>query len=347
MIKNFVASAAAQVHSLEGNTLLAHRPAPLHLEHINASFARSDPSSASIASVGMSNASVGHSNASFGVGPDFGFSSDVSLQPQDDEMTASSRAEGTIPAVDTRKDVNSPTRSTAPAGFPLSMASHRSSIPTHSHVAVGTGMGPSGTVSIGHNANSHSLSIASGALSGASVGSGRGVRTAQAHSIVICGPAGIGKSTLIQMHQANWRKRGLWGHAKMIKGEASPFTGLVSRFIVALDLAEIYPHYQLTCLSSVLRQLMMFQSDRHMFVSLLRTRLGPQLQNVPLLYHGVPELRDLLATFGINLVEPQVLLSTEELGARFQSLVECVYATLADVKLLALVCLIVFTISAN
>jgi hypothetical protein len=81
----------------------------------------------------------------------------------------------------------------------------------------------------------------------------------------------------------------------------------------------------------------MFQSDRHMFVSLLRARLGPQLQNVPLLYHGVPELRDLLAAFGVNLPEPQVLLSTEELGARFQSLVECVYGTLADVRPLALV----------
>ncbi len=82
---------------------------------------------------------------------------------------------------------------------------------------------------------------------------------------------------------------------------------------------------------------MMFQNDRHAFVQLLKARLGNQLLNIPLLFHGVPELRDLLAAFGIVLAEPKVMLSTEELGARFHSLVESVYGTLADVKLLALV----------
>jgi hypothetical protein len=82
---------------------------------------------------------------------------------------------------------------------------------------------------------------------------------------------------------------------------------------------------------------MMFQNDRYMFVSLLKVRLNVQINNVPLLYHGVPELRDILAASGIYLDEPKVELSTEELGARFQKLVECVYATLADVRLLALV----------
>jgi hypothetical protein len=83
---------------------------------------------------------------------------------------------------------------------------------------------------------------------------------------------------------------------------------------------------------------MMFQNERHMFVSLLKARLSGQLHNVSLLYHGVPELRELLAAFGIYLAEPQVLLSMEELGARFQNLVECVYGTLSDVRMLALVC---------
>ncbi|KAG8792150.1 hypothetical protein FRC17_008642, partial [Serendipita sp. 399] len=166
--------------------------------------------------------------------------------------------------------------------------------------------------SLSHTSNSHSHSTLSG-------GSIRSNRAAQAHSIVICGPAGIGKSTLVQMNQAYWRRQGLWGHAKMVKDQASPFTAL------------------LTCLSSVLRQLMMFQVDRQVFVSLLKARLGQQISELPLLYHGVPELRDLLGAFGVHLAEPQVVPSTEELGARFQTLVEGVYGTLADVKLLALV----------
>lgn len=83
----------------------------------------------------------------------------------------------------------------------------------------------------------------------------------------------------------------------------------------------------------------MFQNDRYMFVSLLKARLNMQITNVPLLYNEVPELRDILGASGIHLVEPKVEVSTEELGARFQNLVECVYATLADVRLLALVSL--------
>lgn len=53
------------------------------------------------------------------------------------------------------------------------------------------------------------------------------VRSAMACSVVVCGPAGIGKSSLILANQTNWRSSGLWGYAKMVKGESSPFTGLV------------------------------------------------------------------------------------------------------------------------
>lgn len=80
----------------------------------------------------------------------------------------------------------------------------------------------------------------------------------------------------------------------------------------------------------------MFQNDRYIFVSLLKARLGSQMNNIPLLYHGVPELRDILAASSIHLLEPKVEISSEELGARFQHLVETVFATLADVRLLAL-----------
>ena len=93
---------------------------------------------------------------------------------------------------------------------------------------------------------------------------------------------------------------------------------------------------QLSCLSSVLRQLLAFHSDLPIFVQLLRRQLGPQVVNIPLLYHEAPELRDILALFHINLDEPKVALSTEELGARFQSLVETVFGTVGDVRPLAL-----------
>jgi predicted ATPase len=68
------------------------------------------------------------------------------------------------------------------------------------------------------------------------------------------------------------------------------------------------------------------------FVSLLRDRLGPQLHNVPLLYHGAPELREILALFEISLDTPTETLTTDELRARFQSLVEQVFSVLAEIR---------------
>lgn len=68
----------------------------------------------------------------------------------------------------------------------------------------------------------------------------------------------------------------------------------------------------------------------------LQARLGPQLQNVPLLYQGVPELRDILGLFDISLDTPQEILETHELRARFESLVESVFSVLAETRLFAL-----------
>ena len=81
---------------------------------------------------------------------------------------------------------------------------------------------------------------------------------------------------------------------------------------------------------------MAFHNDLPTFVQLLRLRLGPQMINIPLLYHEAPDLKDILALFQINLDEPKVALSTEELGARFQSLVETVFGAVGDVRPLAL-----------
>ncbi|KAI0307475.1 histidine kinase [Multifurca ochricompacta] len=148
---------------------------------------------------------------------------------------------------------------------------------------------------------------------------GRGPR---AHGVVVIGPAGqytrVGKSSLILANQAKWRAYGLWGHAKFQSTTSAPFAALLS------------------CLSSVLRQLMVFHTDLHRFVAAFKAQLGPQLRIVPLLYEGVPELRDILNLFDVSLDIPQEALTTRELRARFQSLVENVFSVLAETRLFAL-----------
>jgi predicted ATPase len=81
---------------------------------------------------------------------------------------------------------------------------------------------------------------------------------------------------------------------------------------------------------------MVFHTDLQRFVTGLQERLGPQLQNVPLLYQGTPELRDALATFNINIEEPHEPLDSRDLRSRFQSLVEKVFAVIAETRLFAL-----------
>lgn len=81
---------------------------------------------------------------------------------------------------------------------------------------------------------------------------------------------------------------------------------------------------------------MVFEGDLHRFVGALREYLGPQLQNIPLLYQGAPELRDILSLFNINLETSQEPLNTKELRARFQTLVEHVFRAIAETRLLAL-----------
>lgn len=93
---------------------------------------------------------------------------------------------------------------------------------------------------------------------------------------------------------------------------------------------------QLACLSHVLRQLIVFHSDLHRFVTDLKQRLGPQLQNVPLLYEGAPELKTIFSLFDITIEPPRETLETNELPARFQSLVENVFSVLAGMRLFAL-----------
>lgn len=81
---------------------------------------------------------------------------------------------------------------------------------------------------------------------------------------------------------------------------------------------------------------MVFHTDLDRFVTALRERLGPQMQNIPLLYQGTPELKDVLSGFNIHLEIPQESLHTRELRARFQSLVENVLIVIAETRLFAL-----------
>nr|GAT57553.1 histidine kinase [Mycena chlorophos] len=144
-------------------------------------------------------------------------------------------------------------------------------------------------------------------------------RTARTHAVIVVGPPGVGKSSIILANQAKWRAHGLWGHAKFINADSSgPFSTLLS------------------CLAAVLRQLMVFHTDLQRFVIALKEKLGPQMQNIPLLYDGTPELRDVLALFDIEVATPKEHLSTRELRARFQTLVQSVFAVIAETRLFAL-----------
>ena len=81
---------------------------------------------------------------------------------------------------------------------------------------------------------------------------------------------------------------------------------------------------------------MVFHTDLQRFVNNLKERLGPQIVNVPLLYQGTPELRDVLLHSNISIDAPKAHLATRELRARFQSLVGHVFAVIAETRLFAL-----------
>ncbi|KXN87566.1 Peroxide stress-activated histidine kinase mak2 [Leucoagaricus sp. SymC.cos] len=143
-------------------------------------------------------------------------------------------------------------------------------------------------------------------------------RVSKTQVVLVVGPPGIGKSSMILANQAKWRSHGLWGQAKFQNVDSAPFAALLG------------------CLSSVLRQLMAFHTDLQRFVNNLKERLGPQIHNLPLLYQGTPELRDVVADAGFPLEAPKDRLATRELRARFQSLVEHVFAVIAETRLFAL-----------
>ncbi|EIN13359.1 histidine kinase [Punctularia strigosozonata HHB-11173 SS5] len=139
-----------------------------------------------------------------------------------------------------------------------------------------------------------------------------------ARAVIVMGEPGAGKSSLILANQAKWRAHGLWGHAKFQASSSTPFSALLS------------------CLSSILRQLLVFSSDLYRFVTHLKVKLGPQLQNMPLLYSGVPELRYILRLYDLEFDTPREELAGQELRARFQALFTEVFSVVADTRLLAI-----------
>lgn len=94
---------------------------------------------------------------------------------------------------------------------------------------------------------------------------------------------------------------------------------------------------KLSCLSAVLRQFMVFDSDLHRFIARLKHKLGPQLILLPLLYHGAPELKDILAFHDIHIqARPEESLDTSELRTRFQTLMVSILSIIAEIRLFAL-----------
>jgi len=81
---------------------------------------------------------------------------------------------------------------------------------------------------------------------------------------------------------------------------------------------------------------MVFPTDLHRFTETLKERLGPQIQNMHLLYQGTPDLKGVLDKANITSETPKEHLATGELRARFQSLVENVFTVIAETRLFAL-----------
>lgn len=95
--------------------------------------------------------------------------------------------------------------------------------------------------------------------------------------IVIKGPGGIGKSTLVNRLNVQARHCGYTASAKFDKNQKRPYNGL------------------LRCLSAILRQLL--TESEHVvkeFYKDLKENLGPQFSNVRLMVNMVPELKPIL-----------------------------------------------------
>ena len=86
----------------------------------------------------------------------------------------------------------------------------------------------------------------------------------------------------------------------------------------------------------MLRQLITSEVDVFRFVGGLQSVLGEQLQNIPLLYSGCPVLSYVLSRVGIIANGSQEGFPTRDLRDRFVFLVVKVFATIAQIRPIAL-----------
>lgn len=122
--------------------------------------------------------------------------------------------------------------------------------------------------------------------------------------IVLKGPGGIGKSTLVSTVNVQARHCGYTACAKFDKNQKRPYNGL------------------LRCLSSILRQLL--TESEHVvreFYKDLKENLGPQFTNVRLMVNMVPELRPILYDYRekINIPDDDALSTILNTETRFHA----------------------------
>lgn len=122
--------------------------------------------------------------------------------------------------------------------------------------------------------------------------------------IVLKGPGGIGKSTLVSTLNVQARHCGYTASAKFDKNQKRPYNGL------------------LRCLSSILRQLL--TESEHVvreFYKDLKDNLGPQFTNVRLMVNMVPELRPILYDYRekVNVPDDDALSTILNTETRFHT----------------------------
>ncbi|RCI03442.1 hypothetical protein CU098_009048, partial [Rhizopus stolonifer] len=139
--------------------------------------------------------------------------------------------------------------------------------------------------------------------------------------IVLKGPGGIGKSTLVSTLNVQARQCGYTASAKFDKNQKRPYNGL------------------LRCLSSILRQLL--TESEHVvrdFYKDLKESLGPQFSNVRLMVNMVPELKPILHDYleVNNTIDDDAISSILNTETRFHSVYLNIIRTIARRKLLTL-----------
>lgn len=122
--------------------------------------------------------------------------------------------------------------------------------------------------------------------------------------IVLKGPGGIGKTTLVTTLNSQARHCGYTASAKFDKNQKRPYNGL------------------LRCLSSILRQLL--TESEHVvreFYKDLKENLGPQFSNVRLMVNMVPELKPILYDYRekVNVPDDDALSSILNTETRFHA----------------------------